>query len=301
VGEQEASSTGGAVGYRHVDVFADAPFRGNGLIVVFAATAELAAEQLRVVTEEMRQFETIFVAPVGDTATVQARIFTVEEELPFAGHPVIGAAAALHERLASDAEEVEWQFRIQDRPLRVISRRDDVYFDATMDQGSPAVSEPLPERREEVARALGLRLDDLAPLPLQVISTGLPYLIVPVTPAALGSAHIGTGGFESMLDTLGAKFVYVLDVEHGEGRTWDNIGAVEDVATGSAAGPAAAYLHLHRMADPAQPLRLAQGRFVGRPSSITVTRSADGHLWVGGPVRPVAAGSFDAFPARPAS
>ncbi|MDX6301532.1 MAG: trans-2,3-dihydro-3-hydroxyanthranilate isomerase [Nocardioidaceae bacterium] len=286
------------VEYRQVDVFADAPYRGNGLVVAFCETLDVAAERLRLVAEEMRQFETIFVGPVAAGGrSVEARIFTVEEELPFAGHPVVGAAAALHERVAPDADEVEWQFLIQGRPLRVVSHRDDAYYDATMDQGIPVPSEPLHERREELARALDLALDDLAPLPLQVISTGLPYLIVPVLAAALGKARITTGGFESTLASLGAKFVYVLDVEHREGRTWDNSGAVEDVATGSAAGPAAAYLHHHRLADPTKPLRLAQGRFVGRPSSITVTHGPDGHLWVGGRVRPVASGTFDAFPA----
>jgi PhzF family phenazine biosynthesis protein len=165
---------GTPVAYRHVDVFADEPFRGNGLVVVFAATADVAPGQLRVVTQEMRQFETIFVAPEGDSSTVQARIFTVEEELPFAGHPVIGAAAALHERLDPDADTVEWQFRIHGRPLRVVSQRDDVYYDATMDQGIPDLSDPMDERRGEVTGALDLTLDDLAPLPLQMISTGCP-------------------------------------------------------------------------------------------------------------------------------
>jgi trans-2,3-dihydro-3-hydroxyanthranilate isomerase len=286
------------VEYRQVDVFADAPYRGNGLVVAFCETLDVAAERLRLVAEEMRQFETIFVVPEGDSNTVHARIFTVEEELPFAGHPVIGAAAALHERLDPDADTVEWQFLIHGRPLRVISRRDDGYYDATMDQGIPALSDRMDERRGEVAGALDLALDDLAPFPIQVISTGLPYLIVPVLAAALGKARITTSGFEPMLASLGAKFVYALDVEHREGRTWDNSGAVEDVATGSAAGPAAAYLHHHRLAAPTEPLRLAQGRFVGRPSSITVTGASDGHLWVGGPVRPVASGTFDAFPVQ---
>jgi len=286
-----------AASYRHVDVFADAPFHGNGLVVAFCGTLDVEAEQLRRVAEEMRQFETIFLGPVGaDGTTVRARIFTVEEELPFAGHPVVGAAAALHERVAADAPDAEWCFLIQDRPLRVVSHRDDAYYGATMDQGIPEMSPPQNDRRRELATALNLTLDDLAPLPLQVISTGLPYLIVPVAGGALVRARISTGDFESVLASVGAKFVYVLDAEQREGRTWDNSGDVEDVATGSAAGPAAAYLHLHRLADPGEPLRLAQGRFVGRPSSITVTRADDGHLWVGGPVRPVASGTFDGFP-----
>ena len=69
---------------------------------------ENAADRLLAVAQELRQFETIFVEEPHDDVGVEARIFTVEEELPFAGHPVIGAAAALHERLASDEGERQW-------------------------------------------------------------------------------------------------------------------------------------------------------------------------------------------------
>src|SRR3954469_20127237 len=102
------SDLGSEVGYRHVDVFADAPYRGNGLSVAFCATLDVAAERLRLVAEGVRQFGRIFLGPVAaDGTTVEARIFTVEEELPFAGHPVIGGAAVLHERLNPDAEKME--------------------------------------------------------------------------------------------------------------------------------------------------------------------------------------------------
>jgi PhzF family phenazine biosynthesis protein len=253
---------------------------------------------LQQITEEMRQFETIFVVTAGEEpATVPARIFTVEEELPFAGHPVLGAAAAIHERSADDVAHAEWSFLIQGRALKVVSERSGPYFTATMDQGEAELSAPLPPTmRYEAASALGLDAEDLAALPLQVVSTGLPYLIVPVASQALGRAHVATTDFEPWLDRFGAKFVYVLDPALREGRTWDNLGKVEDVATGSAAGPAAAYLFAHHAANSAEPLRLRQGRFCGRPSSITVTLAADRHLWVGGPVRPVASGVLDHIP-----
>ena len=285
--------------FRHVDVFTDSSYRGNGLIVVFADSLDHTAEQLRLVAAEMRQFETIFVTARG--TDVVARIFTVEEELPFAGHPVLGAAAALHERAAPDEPRVRWTFHIGDRQLPVVSAADDVYFTATMDQGVAQIAQPLPQRvTAEAAVALGLEPHQLAPLPVQVVSTGLPYLIVPVTGPALAYVRISRPDFEAWLGELGAKFVYALDVEAREGRTWDNAGAVEDVATGSAAGPAAAYLISHGLADPAQPVVLHQGRFVGRASTITVAPDRDGHLWVGGPVRPVAAGSLDSLPASAA-
>jgi predicted PhzF superfamily epimerase YddE/YHI9 len=79
-----------------------------------------------------------------------------------------------------------------------------------------------------------------------------------------------------------------------EGRTWDNAGRVEDVATGSAAGPAAGYLMHHGVGPAGQPLVIHQGRFTGRPSTIEVRPGPDGRLWVGGPAAPVAAGRFHA-------
>ena len=127
---------------------------------------------------------------------------------------------------------------------------------------------------------------------MQVVSTGLPYLIVPVQ-TGLDRARISCPGFEGLLEACGAKFVYVLDPDRPEGRTWDNAGRVEDVATGSAAGP-------RRLpAAPPHPSRrgaalVHQGRFTGRPSTIEVRPATDGRLWVGGPVAPVAAGRFHA-------
>ena len=130
---------------------------------------------------------------------------------------------------------------------------------------------------------------------MQVASTGLPYLIVPVQPAGLAAAAIQVPDFEALLAECGAKFVYVLDPAASEGRTWDNAGRVEDVATGSAAGPAGGYLIAHGVHPAAEPFDIAQGRFTGRPSRIEVRRAAsDGHYWVGGPVAPVAGGRFHA-------
>jgi len=86
----------------------------------------------------------------------------------------------------------------------------------------------------------------------------------------------------------------VLDPDRLEGRTWDNAGRIEDVATGSAAGPAAGYLMHHGVRPRGEPLLIHQGRFTGRPSTIEVRPGPDGRLWVGGPVAPVASGRFHA-------
>ena len=162
-----------------------------------------------------------------------------------------------------------------------------------MDQGAaplgPAIAGELAQAYRD---ALNLAQNQLhRALPMRVVSTGLPYLIVPIQ-AGLDNARISHTGFEGLLGASGAKFVYVLDPGRPEGRTWDNAGRVEDVATGSAAGPAAGYLLHHGVHPTGEPLLIHQGhraaeRDRGSPGP-------DGQLWVGGPVAPVAAGRFHA-------
>jgi PhzF family phenazine biosynthesis protein len=280
--------------FRHVDVFTERPYAGNGLVVMFGGV-ERSADALLAVTAEMRQFESIFVDVEPDSRAVTARIFTVEEELPFAGHPVIGAAAASHERFAGGEEERFWTFRIASRDVAVTSRRTAAYFEAEMNQGPPTDPTTVPDPvAANLLSALSLDAAHLRDLPTQVISTGLPYVILPVTADGLGAAHICVNDLETRLEGVGAKFIYAFDPDAREGRTWDNLGAVEDVATGSAAGPAAAYLFEHGLADSGGEVVLRQGRFAGRPSSMSV-RLRGGEIWVGGPVAPVARGTLDAI------
>jgi trans-2,3-dihydro-3-hydroxyanthranilate isomerase len=96
----------------------------------------------------------------------------------------------------------------------------------------------------------------------------------------------------------GAAFVFLLDVDGFEGRTWDPAGQVEDIATGSAAGPVAAYLVKHGRCAVDQAFSLNQGRFVQRPSRLDVCVSADGHVRVGGYVQLVAHAELLLDPAR---
>ncbi len=114
---------GASLEFRHVDVFTDVPFTGNGLIVAFGRAAGIGAGPLISVTTEMRQFELILADCQPETGRVSARIFTAEEELPFAGHPVIGAAAALHERHYPGESARSWTFMIAGREIAVRSSR----------------------------------------------------------------------------------------------------------------------------------------------------------------------------------
>ncbi|HDZ9482161.1 TPA: PhzF family phenazine biosynthesis protein, partial [Vibrio cholerae] len=127
--------------------------------------------------------------------------------------------------------------------------------------------------------------------PMEVVSTGLPYLIVPIT-SGIEKAKISIMGFEILLAKFGAKFVYVFDLTTFEGRTWDNGGLIEDIATGSAAGPIAAYLTKHKLAPYDSPIIISQGRFLGRASEIQAYVETNENtvpsIWVSGDVVKVA-------------
>lgn len=259
------------LGYRLADVFAERRYQGNG-VSVFVDPPRLTTDQLLAVTVEVRQFESAFLWPTSDARTFEMRIFVLNGELDFAGHPVLGAAAVLHEAQEGQHDEraeLEWTLRLGVRKVAVRSRPDGAGgYDVSMDQGEPTFGAPVDDAfRARVASALNLRSDDLVPdLPVQWVSTGLRYLIVPVRTRALANAKVVIDDLEELLAEVGAELVYVLDPSLPEGRNWLNDGSVEDIATGSAAGPAAAYLFANGRASAGATVELRQGRFLGRPS-----------------------------------
>jgi len=286
--------------WRQVDVFSRTPLGGNGLAVFPDATG-LDAAAMQELTRELRQFESIFLTPGPAPGSVRARMFTVEEELDFAGHPVLGAACVLHEALGPAAPQAAtWTMGLNARAVAVATRRAPGRYEAEMDQGAPQFGPPL-DADTDTARALlraqGLDAGDLVPgLPLRVVSTGLPYLLVPLR-RGLERARPCAADFTALLGAAGARFCYPLDVAAREGRSFDNHGLLEDPATGSAAGPAGAYLVRHGLAAPDRELTIRQGRFVQRPSEIRVRvegpPEAPARVLVGGDVAMTARGVFD--------
>jgi PhzF family phenazine biosynthesis protein len=276
-----------------VDVFARTPLSGNSLAVI--RDPDLSTAEMVAITRELRQFESIFLTPGDDLDHYRARIFTMSEELDFAGHPVLGAAAALHQGGAE--ARAQWRMTLNSGDLNVETERLGEVYHAVMDQEAPTFEEPLEGMAAQpYLEALNLTQHDLHPdLPLQVVSTGLPYLIIPVV-ANLDKARITYLYLAEMLGEIKAKFVYIFDVNAREGRTWENDGSAEDIATGSAAGPAGAYLIRHGLTETNQPVTIHQGRLLGRPSEMTVrvegTREAMRAVTVGGDVLIVGTGSL---------
>ncbi|UTW06618.1 PhzF family phenazine biosynthesis protein [Pseudomonas benzenivorans] len=273
--------------YWQLDVFAEQPLTGNGL-AVFPDARTLSATAMQRLTQELRQFESIFLLPGHGTGQFEARIFTAEEELPFAGHPIIGAAALLHHLHAPAelAELAEWTLQLSAKSVHVTTRRHGPGFYAEMDQGQAEFGQRLDTAAARtVADAFGLADDQLdLRYPPTVVSTGLPYLLLPVTAAGLARAK-QRRLLDPELRACGAAFVFLLDVDNREGRTWDPAGVIEDVATGSAAGPVAAYLVEQGLHARGEAFRLNQGRFLHRPSTLEVCVGVEGRVRVGGHVQ----------------
>lgn len=289
--------------YHHVDVFSRRAFSGNSLSVFSDADA-LSSEQMLAITQEMRHFESIFLQSTDDARRFRARVFDLVEELDFAGHPIIGAGSVLHSVL-EEGQTAEWMFELNRKTVTVTTRRTPTGFSALLDQGAPTFHGELPlDRRRELAEALNLDVSNLSQrYTPEVVSTGLRYLVVPVE-SGLERVRVVARNFGDLLAAVNAQYVYVVDVPHMESRHWTNDGLLEDIATGSGAGTAAAYLVRHGIAEPNREWILKQGRFAGRPSEIRLqangTREDIRNVLVGGDVALVGQGSLHVLPARAA-
>jgi trans-2,3-dihydro-3-hydroxyanthranilate isomerase len=283
--------------YSHVDVFSGTPFGGNSL-PVFPDAGNLSAEQMLRITQEMRHFEAIFLQPTDQPSTVRARIFDLFDELPFAGHPIIGAAAVLHKRSGADGAQ-SWRFQLSSKTVEIRTEVTAQGYSGWLNQGAPEFF-PTFDDGEQIARAFNLAPDDIvADLPMEVVSTGLRYLIVPVRPGALARARI-TRDITELLHGANAQFAVLLDESAVEVRHWNNDGIIEDVATGSAAGTIGAYRLRHGMACDGETFVLHQGQFTGRASELRVRPEGSVNhvetVHVGGDVAFVGHGTIEAIP-----
>jgi trans-2,3-dihydro-3-hydroxyanthranilate isomerase len=280
--------------FRLVDVFTDRPLAGNQLCVVpdGAGVPDALMQEL---AREIGFSETTFVTEAAADRYAM-RIFTPGAEIPFAGHPSLGTAFVL----ASEG-------RIDGHAVQSVASGEfilDVDLEAStawMDQGMPKLGPGAPDLRA-VAAAAGLVEADLHPgLPPQVVSAGLPHLMVSLAePDLLGRARPDPDSLRDLLGGLGADGYYLFffdpDSNHASARMFGpGLGLLEDPATGSAAGPLGAYLARRGALQPGR-MTVSQGVEMGRPSLLMVDVSeTEGELSVsiGGGVTIVGRGHFD--------
>ncbi|MDT0351779.1 PhzF family phenazine biosynthesis protein [Pseudonocardia charpentierae] len=280
-----------------VDVFTDRAYAGNPLAVVHRART-LTARQMQAIAAEFGLSETAFtLPPTTSAATYRLRIFTPARELPFAGHPSIGAAWAL-------------AFADMIRPGRVVQECGagllPVHVDASgarVVSGRPEVGPDLPGA--SLAATVGLGVDDLdTDLPAGVAAAGVPFAFLPVRPDAMVRAVPDLSAVATATADQTGLVVVAVDREKSTAHVrvfCPQVGVAEDPATGSAAVALGVFLGGRGvLADGPSVLRIAQGAEMGRPSALEVqVRIAGGvaaEVAVQGGVRMVAKGELLALP-----
>lgn len=258
--------------FMQVDAFAERPLAGNPCAILFEAD-DLSAEQMLAIAKEMNLSETSFVLQ-SDVADFRARYFTPAEEIPLAGHPTIATTFALVEsgRLPLTGERTQFTLELQVGPISIEILADDGRVSQIiMSQKKPqflATIDP-----EMALPVFGLSGDDLLPdLPLQVVSTGTPQLMVPVKNlAALRKLDLNLTAYRALkqaYDFFSPHFFCLQGVTELGDTFARHVGVppdtIEDPFTGSATGGMGAYLWHYGLID--QPTFVAeQGHWLERP------------------------------------
>jgi trans-2,3-dihydro-3-hydroxyanthranilate isomerase len=277
VQEDVMSGAGRQLRMAQWDVFSARALEGNSLAVFFDGRG-VSDVEMQLIAKEMNLSETTFIVP-RDAATerergVRVRIFTVQEELPFAGHPTLGTAFAL--RGDSGAKEIALELNVGKVPVRFEDASSEGGAGAAafgeMTQVDPAFG--MQHDREAVARAIGVPAETFeASLPIETVSTGLAYTVVPLKSlAAIQNLRVDLNRGSEYLEKTGGKFFYFVSREtvdpaarlHARMLFYDS----EDPATGSAAGCTAAWMVAHGVAASDERVLIEQGIEMGRPSRI---------------------------------
>jgi trans-2,3-dihydro-3-hydroxyanthranilate isomerase len=265
--------------YVHYDVFTNRALEGNQL-AVFLDGREVAPERMQRIAREMNFSESTFVLPAEQPGTdVRMRIFTPFNEMPIAGHPTIGSTFALAQAGVITPGAGRFVFGLGVGPVPVDLEWDgDRLSFAWMTLLPPTFGPPV-TRRATVARAIGLDERDLAAdLPVQPVSCGVPFLLVPLRDnATVDRAVSDVSAFKRLHDETGIDLPIFLFAATPPAAAHSRMfapefGIIEDPATGSACGPLGCYLVQHRLVhgDAAQRIVNMQGVAMGRPSRIHI-------------------------------
>jgi len=275
-----------------LDVFTQTPLAGNPL-AIFPDGRGLTDTEMQAMAREMNLSETTFIFP-RDAATEaregkRVRIFTVEHELPFAGHPTLGTALHLYASEPNQKKPAEITLDLKAGKIPVCftansedagRQRVDGQVFGEMRQRDPEFGSSLP--RKDVARVIGFATDEIhSEWPIQPVSTGLTFTIVPFrnrqTLSDLKFSYIQAADF---LKETGANFFYFLCPERREGRLEARARMFfyggEDPATGSAAGCAASWMVQHGVAKNDEQVVIRQGVECRRPSEMYVRAMREG-------------------------
>jgi trans-2,3-dihydro-3-hydroxyanthranilate isomerase len=281
--------------YTVVDVFTDAPLAGNPL-AVFTEGEAVPSRLMLSAARELHLSETVFLLPGDDEVDAALRIFTPHAELPFAGHPVLGAAFVVGERL--NLATVRLRTRAGVVPV-VLTREHGQIVYGEMEQPLPTVRAF--EREHELLEALDV---SRPVLPLEIYRNGPTHVMVGLAdPEQLAAAEPDMGAL-ARLGPIGIDCFASLEPDAAPGELTavmcrvfcPGMGIPEDPATGSAAGPLALHLARHGWYTPGNTLTITQGVEIQRPSELTArvdgTAETPTRIVVGGRAVTVAHGHF---------
>ncbi|HEY2542989.1 MAG TPA: PhzF family phenazine biosynthesis protein [Gaiellaceae bacterium] len=272
-------------GFRYVvcDVFTDVPLAGNQL-AVFTDAREIPEAQLQKLAREMNFSETVFVYPPEGDGHVKLRIFTPADELPFAGHPMLGTAFVLAGPL--QLAEIRLETGAGVVPVRLEREGPRIVF-GWMRQ--PVPTWDAYDRGDELLAILGAESTDL---PIELYRQGPGHVLVELPSAdTVAALQPDLGRLARFMDEGAACFAR-------DGRRWKLRVFVpahdvpEDPATGSAAGPLALHLARHGRIAFGDEIEISQGEEIGRPSTLYAVASSPEEIDVGGSAVVVARGEF---------
>ncbi|HMA75760.1 MAG TPA: PhzF family phenazine biosynthesis protein [Candidatus Krumholzibacteriaceae bacterium] len=259
--------------FEHVDVFSKKPFRGNQL-AVFRNPGRLSPQRMLSIAREINFSETVFIFPSKlEDADAKVRIFTPSEELPFAGHPVLGAAdVILRHRKGRKPSELVLELRSGMIKVDIIKKGNSKLF--SMNQPVPEFGTAV-QNRGQVARGLGLKRYEI--LGGGVVSNGLSFLMIEVEGEEIVSrAKLNLEQASNVISRHGVCGIYLFARINEGGENIrarffaPGLSVWEDPATGSAAGAMGGYLARLLKFPNKLSLKVRQGIEMGRPSEIKV-------------------------------
>lgn len=286
-----------------VDVFAEKKYAGNQL-AVFKDAAGLSAEEMQFFAKEMNYSETTFIlSDRKRRGGYDVRIFTPAEEIPFAGHPTLGTAFVIQQEIIRrPVEKVILNLPVGQIPVALSYSKGEV-DDLWMEQKHPEFGKELD--RAIIARSLNIEEADIDDrFPVQEVSTGLPFMIVPLmTLEVIKKARIARDVFFGLIADIEAKAPLIFCPETYNPKNdlncrvfVDYYNIPEDPATGSGNGCLAAYLVKHRYFGESRiNVRVEQGYEIGRPSLLFLKAEEKADVidvFVGGKVFKIATGEF---------
>ncbi|TDB49528.1 PhzF family phenazine biosynthesis protein [Bacillus sp. CBEL-1] len=289
-----------SLNYTIVDVFAQGKYTGNQL-AVFKNVKNISGKKMQKIAKEINYSETTFIlSNTKERGGYDVRIFTPNEEVPFAGHPTLGTAYVIQNEMEEkDSNELTLNFKAGQISVTSDIQEGTIW----MRQNEPTFSRVLDISR--IAEVLNVEKDYIDDrFPIQEVSTGLPVIIVPLKSLeAVKSVKINKEKCFELIEHTDAKAIMVFCPETYNSENHINVrdfadyyGVPEDAATGSANGCLAAYLVKYRYFEQDEiNIRVEQGYEISRPSLLFLKAKSDNekiHVHVGGKVEKIAKGEW---------